>query len=199
MARPTTPISLISLDGDAPAKPRPLVALGPSGNEKAVEPSQAPSFAYQRNMDRIYINPDGSDTVLRGGTRTWRNNNPGNVKYGDHAKQYGAIGRDQENFAIFPDSATGAAAMKALLKTTGKYRDATLPEVVTAYAPPNENDTSRYQQFILRVVDVDETTLVRDLTPEQFDRLVDGIRRFEGWRVGSTARDAHQGPVPSEE
>lgn len=49
--------------------------------------------ASQNGLTRIYRNDDGSVTVLRGGGRNWRNNNPGNIKYGGNGKAAGAIGR----------------------------------------------------------------------------------------------------------
>lgn len=47
--------------------------------------------ASQNGLTRVYRNDDGSVTVLRGGGRNWRNNNPGNIKYGGNAKAAGAI------------------------------------------------------------------------------------------------------------
>jgi len=57
------------------------------------------------------------------GTRSWRNNNPGNVKAFNWAwaQAHGAIGIDAGGFAIFPDYETGWAAKDALLHE--KYGD----------------------------------------------------------------------------
>src|SRR4029079_17524757 len=35
------------------------------------------------------------------GSRSYRNNNPGNIKYGDFAKSCGAIRKDDKYFAVF--------------------------------------------------------------------------------------------------
>ncbi len=63
----------------------------------------------------IYISSDGSLTVWYSGSRAWRNNNPGNIRYTPFAKRHGAIGK-AGGFAVFPDYNTGRAALSALLR-----------------------------------------------------------------------------------
>ena len=60
---------------------------------------------------RVYTNYDGTTFTLTGGTVAWRNNNPGNVVYGNIAIQNGSIGKDANGFAIFPDSHGGNATL----------------------------------------------------------------------------------------
>ncbi len=50
--------------------------------------------ASQNGLTRVYTNDDGWVTVLNGGSRNWRNNNSGNLRYGTSAKARaaGAIG-----------------------------------------------------------------------------------------------------------
>jgi hypothetical protein len=59
---------------------------------------------------------EGPSGVVGPGTRADRNNNPGNIKYGEFAKAQGATGADREGFAIFPDRETGYKAAENLLK-----------------------------------------------------------------------------------
>ena len=49
------------------------------------------------------------------GSRSYRNSNPGNIKYGEWAKSHGATGADQDNFAIFPTMEAGVAAQTELI------------------------------------------------------------------------------------
>jgi len=86
----------------------------------------------------------------------------------------------------FPDEATGEQAMRRLLKNGNKYKNASIDDAMEDYAPKKENNTAAYRKFLLRVIGVSGTTLIRDLTPEQFEKLVGGIRRFEGWKVGKS-------------
>jgi hypothetical protein len=71
-----------------------------------------------------------------------RNNNPGNIKYGDFAKRHGATGTDG-TFAIFPDVGTGRAALDALLASPA-YAGLSTDQIIQKYAPPSENDTGAY-------------------------------------------------------
>ncbi|MET3414969.1 hypothetical protein [Methylobacterium sp. 1030] len=68
-----------------------------------------------KGISRVYLDQNGNVDIFSGGTRAARNHNPGNLRYTDFAKSYGAIGRDRDGFAIFPDSNTGKAAHQALL------------------------------------------------------------------------------------
>lgn len=49
-------------------------------------------------------------------SRSWRNNNPGNLQPRSHAKKNGLIG-SAGGWAVFPDYATGRKAVWTLLKT----------------------------------------------------------------------------------
>lgn len=83
------------------------------------------------------------------GPRNLRNNNPGNIEYGDFARRHGAVGSDGR-FAIFPDRQTGTAAMDALLQSYGGRGLDTVSEIVGRWAPPGENDTGRYAAFVAK-------------------------------------------------
>lgn len=76
--------------------------------------------------------------------RGLRNNNPGNIRYGDFAKRYGATGQDDKGFAIFPTMQAGAAAMSGLLQSYASKGVDTISSIIARYAPSNENDTSAY-------------------------------------------------------
>lgn len=78
--------------------------------------------------------------------RPQRNNNPGDIEWGKFAQGHGADRKELgiiARFAHFPTTEIGWSALKALLQTDG-YRGKTVRQVVTMYAPPNENDTEQY-------------------------------------------------------
>lgn len=56
-----------------------------------------------------YIDENGFYSLYSGGSRNWRNNNPGNFRPGTVSRRNGQIGV-AGNFAVFPDSKTGQAA-----------------------------------------------------------------------------------------
>lgn len=83
-----------------------------------------------------------------GGARGLRNNNPGNLEYGDFAKAHGATGSDGR-FAIFPDMEIGAAAQRALLDQNYFGKGLTTPRaIVGKYAPASENNQGAYLAFL---------------------------------------------------
>jgi hypothetical protein len=69
---------------------------------------------------------------FREGTLAWKNNNPGNIKIGKFARSMGAIGRDMQGHAVFPDAETGRNALRVLLQR--KFAGKTLREIGAVYA-----------------------------------------------------------------
>src|SRR5271157_433787 len=73
------------------------------------------------------------DTVRTGGVWAWVNNNPGNIICGKEATSYGAFaGKCNGGFAIFPDEATGFAAITSFLSARSEK---TLSQMMNIYAP----------------------------------------------------------------
>jgi hypothetical protein len=109
----------------------------------------------RRRPPRLYREPRSNVTLLEAmarqegfyaaGSRPERNNNPGDIEDGKFARAHGATGTDGR-FAIFPDSATGFAAMRALLLSA--YRGLTIQQALNKYAPPVENDTNTYLEHV---------------------------------------------------
>lgn len=111
--------------------------------------------------------------------RNLRNNNPGNIVYGEFARKHGAIGSDGR-FAIFPDAETGSRAMDALLMSYGRRGHDTVREVIGRWAPPSENNTSAYAATVAKRLGVglDEPLMLSD--PSVRAALAREIARFEG-------------------
>ena len=103
---------------------------------------------------RQYSDASGNTETREGGTRAWRNNNEGNIRYGSFAKKMGAIGKDGDGFAIFPSQEQGRKAKESLLFESDavimgkKYKDRTLDDAISTYAPSSENDTAQYQKIV---------------------------------------------------
>lgn len=141
--------------------------------------------AYADGRATIYKTPDGRYIRREGGTLAWRNNNPGNIRAGEFAQANGAIGVGPSGFAIFPDEATGTAALTKLLAEGRSYRNNTVAGSIAKYAPPNENNTQAYIERVTKALGVPGNTKMKDLTIEQRQKMVDTIRNVEGWKVGS--------------
>lgn len=118
-----------------------------------------------------------------GGTRAWRNNNPGNLRNYDFSQRHGSIG-EAGGFAVFPDEATGQGALVSLLGTD-TYQGLTINEALARFAPPVENPTAAYQGFIRGATGLSGTTSMNSLNSAQLNSVSNAIRRFEGWRPGT--------------
>jgi hypothetical protein len=122
--------------------------------------------------------------VKRKGDRNWRNNNPGNIEYGEFAKRMGAIGSDGR-FAIFPNYETGRRAKEHLLFNTNSYRNLTLDQAINRYAPSFENNTSAYIQNVAASAGVDPNTKMSDIPESQRAAILDAFERQEGFNKGT--------------
>lgn len=131
--------------------------------------------------------------IKQGGTRSWRNNNAGNLEYRPWQKEYGAIGSDGR-FAIFATPAAGERARAALLKRDyGKF---SIKGMVAKYAPKHENDTGKYTRVISEAAGVSSDTKINKLSPDQFLRLTQAMRKHEGWKAGKVIQNASTGSQP---
>ena len=129
---------------------------------------------------------DGSGGTRSGGSRSWRNNNPGNLKFSDATKAMGATHADDKGFAVFPDEATGRKAQEGLLFDDPRYKGKTLAQAMQQYAPSSENDTQGYIGAIAKAAGITGDTPLGDLTPQQRNAMLDVMKRHEGWQEGST-------------
>jgi uncharacterized protein (TIGR02594 family) len=142
----------------------------------------------QKVVTKVVSAGQGQPTVVeyadgkvesRTGDRNWRNNNPGNLEYGDFAKSKGAIGTDGR-FAIFPSPEAGRAAKSQLLFEGKRYKDNTIEGAISAYAPPNENNTAAYISNVSKSLGLPPTTKMSSLNEDQRKVLLDAIQKQEG-------------------
>ena len=142
--------------------------------------------AIESGKDVIYKMPDGTSVKRTGGTRAWRNSNPGNIRYSEFARRVGAIGQ-AGGFAVFPDEATGMYAIEALLRTDS-YNKLTVQGAISRYAPPSENNTASYHRRIEKLTGIPITKKMSELTPGELTRVANAIKQIEGWNPGQTQR-----------
>lgn len=132
-----------------------------------------------------YTASDGSKYTHVGGSLTWRANNPGALRHSDFTRRMGAIGKTTNGFAIFPNPEVGRRANVALLKTE-KYQNKTLAQAINTYAPSSDgNNPTSYAARLARAIGVTTDTYLRNMSDIQIERMVEGIRRIEGWRAGT--------------
>lgn len=144
--------------------------------------NMTPVRAIQTGKDVIFVAADNTQYKHVGGTRAWRNNNPGNIRMSDFSRRAGAIG-EAGGFAVFPDEATGQRAVKQLLRGNS-YQNLTIANAVSRYAPPSENNTVAYQRSLERLTGLSINRRISDLSDAELDKVVGAIRQIEGWEPG---------------
>jgi hypothetical protein len=101
------------------------------------------------------------------GSRSWRNRNPGNLRYVGQAK---AIGADKSNFAIFATYEDGFNTLKGMIKNAvnGLSKvytpEDTFTDFFSKYAPSfDHNDPQNYAQVVAKSLGVGADYKIKDL------------------------------------
>lgn len=180
-----------SVNPEMPSSP-PAPALDKSGAIPAGAPGTFVSARRTGPTSVLYIDAEGREVLREGGSRAWRNFNPGNIKKGDFAILAGAIG-DDGTFGIFPDLKTGLAAITALL-VTKSFRDLTLEAAVFRYAPPSENESHAYVAFVEEKSGVGRADVIGKLPAGRLLAIAEAIKTIEGWKAGAERVNAPASP-----
>lgn len=143
----------------------------------------------------VYYDTEGNKTIRyyekngKTGSHAWRNNNPGNLIYGDgsHAKATGCIGKAKKR-PVFPDYETGKQSMRLLLKKDF-YQKLTLNELPRKYTgvKPGELDTQEvitYRKVIRVLSKLDMERTLKSLNDEEYEKLLKAMETHEGWSEG---------------
>ncbi len=101
------------------------------------------------SIAQAIIRQEGNAT----GTRAHRNNNPGNiwdgVGAGKSVRIWPNLPTDDKGFVIYPNRETGYQALLNDIRIKVN-RGMTLEQLITMYAPPNENNTAAYIANVAR-------------------------------------------------
>lgn len=112
-----------------------------------------------------------------------RNNNPGNLRF---AGQSGAM-NDGSGFAAFDSPLEGLIALKNQLmryftgKTFGRKLQ-TIRDIISHYAPKNENDTDAYIQAVAAMMHISPDAALNLQNPQMMQALMNSIVQYENGR-----------------
>jgi hypothetical protein len=113
-------------------------------------------------------------------SRSYRNNNPGNLRYGKFAAIRGAVD-DGDGYAKWTVAIRGTVAMMELLALP-TYRDLSLADAIARYAPSGDNNKPReYAAYVAHRAGVPLEMKLAEMDPFQVLRVVEAMVRFEGW------------------
>jgi hypothetical protein len=154
-----------------------LLNTPPAPQNGPVEPPKPPTPALdkakllERMLDAIqdfegFYAPE-QHPKYPNGTRSWRNKNPGNLKWANQAK---AIGKDDKGFAKFANVTEGRNALKAMIlnAASGKSKvykpGMTLLEFFSKFAPSTDhNNPAAYTLSVSKKMGVPTTFVISNL------------------------------------
>jgi RHS repeat-associated protein len=133
----------------------------------------------------------GSIEIRSGGTRSWRNNNPGNLRPGAFTSRHGAIGQTNNgvtgSFAVFNDVETGERA-RGILITSGDYSTLSVMGMIAKYAPASDgNNVEAYQAYVRGQTGLSNERM-GELSSGQLQSVLKAMRTHEGFREGTVTR-----------
>lgn len=189
----------------APAKPAPSTAGSPA--QKIISEVVR---AGQEKL-RVYRLSSGDTEERSGGSVSWRNNNPGNLKFefsgsadktvkskrtkeqalaAARSRYSGVVDLDAYGNAIFASEALGRAAKEKLLRSSHKNK--TVEEMLKGYAVDDYSgkaNTSAYAKHIFDLAKSRGLDLkgkkISEMSQPEIDALMDGIKKVEGFKEGS--------------
>lgn len=132
----------------------------------------------------IFINDRGQKIKRVGGTISWRNNNPGNIRTSSFTKKNGEIGQ-AGGFAVFPSLEIGMNAIKKLLRSKS-YNNLTIEKAISRYAPNGDgnNNEKVYQKRLGDLTGLNINLVLNSLSNEQLDKVANAIKIIEGYNIG---------------
>lgn len=172
-ARNTTTAKNITVDQDSTAQSQVDSLAGAPACLQSVR---------EQGRDVIYVYNNGDEITRKKGSRAWRNNNPGNLRYSPFSRKEGAIG-ECGKYAVFPDEETGMNALRKLLATES-YQKLTIAAAVNRYSPEGAAGVALYISKLKKLTGLPATTRLRDLNREQLNMVANSIREIEGWIIG---------------
>lgn len=123
-------------------------------------------------LTTMTLNSQGADS------RGFKNNNPGNIRKSNITWQ-GKIG-DDGSFVTFKTMDYGVRALARILKTYHKnYNLNTINGIITRYAPPKENNTKRYIEFVSRETGINKNTALNLNDSTVMEKIINAIIKFE--------------------
>lgn len=129
--------------------------------------------------------------TLLSGTKGYRNNNAGNIRYNSANDWMGQVGDDGAGFVVFSDPVYGYRALAKLLTNYYAKGLQTIRQIINRYAPPVENNTGAYVDSVAAYLgrNPDEVLFLdRDLLP-----LMQAISKHENGRIAYSDELVAQG------
>lgn len=112
--------------------------------------------------------------------RGYRNNNPGNIRINGDKFQGEVIPSQDKEFKQFESMAYGYRAIFKILRNYQiNYKLNTIRQMISRWAPENENDTANYISFVSERSGIPADDPIRTNNREMMIRIVAAMSRVE--------------------
>lgn len=105
-----------------------------------------------------------------------RNNNWLNIKHNSRNNWVGQIGVDNKGYVIFDTPLNGLRAGFKTLQTYNENNYNTIEKIITRFAPPNENPTQQYINFVSSKTNIPSKATV---TSNHFPSIIHAMTKQE--------------------
>lgn len=113
-------------------------------------------------------------------SRGYRNNNPGNIRINGDKFQGEVIPSQDKEFKQFESMSYGYRAIFKILRNYQiNYKLNTIRQMISRWAPKNENDTANYISFVSERSGIPADDPIRTDNREMMIRIVAAMSRFE--------------------
>lgn len=130
-----------------------------------------------------------------GQPRGIRNNNPGNIRWGENWQGLAKDGKKKDpSFCVFTEPKWGIRALCKVLLTYYRRHDLdTVRGIINRYAPTNENDTSAYMKHVAELLGVGVDDKINVLDVNVMFLLIIAIIRHENGKCPYTDAEIRGG------
>lgn len=138
---------------------------------------------YSKNTT-IYINDKGEKIKRTGGSSSWRNNNPGNIRKSKIARTFGAIG-ETDAWAVFQSEEDGLNAIVKLLRSKN-YKNLSIKDAIYRWCPfgDGKNNPANYSKKVSNMTGLSAEIKINELNDTEIRRVANAIKKQEGWKPG---------------
>lgn len=174
--------------------PDPVTIITPKEDTSSDKEDTSSETVYKKVIEygKGYLIVDTNKGKIKyyNGTLAWRNNNPGNIKFGEFARSKGAIGKTNEDMSVFPTFEMGEEAQEELLfGPNSRYKGLTLQQTIYKYAPASDgNDPKEYTNFVSRKSGIPKNMVITKLSKDQKNKMLKAMHIIEGFKEGKVQK-----------
>ena len=160
----------------------PTPEITPRLSNQNFSASNVRSIEYVDNAT-IYILSNGDKIKRSGGSVAWRNNNPGNIRKSEFARNNGAVG-ETDKWAVFPDETTGLRAIVKLLRTKN-YANLSIRNALRRWAPSSDgNNPDQYAKTVSKITGFSMDAYLNNMDDNDLMKIARAMQTVEGWTPG---------------